>query len=383
MNIIIAGGGIGGLTAAIALARSGHRVRVLEQAPEPKPVGAGISLQPNAMQAFATLDLDKSITERGCTSSIAQLRLSNGKSVQSMDFSAYLDRYGFLPHMIHRADLFDLLYQTATESGAEVQFGASLESFCSESQSVAVQTPATEFRCDALIGADGIHSKVRSGLFGQQPTRFSGYVCWRGIVTEPKIVSSVDTMNEIWGNGARFGFMRCSPDKVYWFATMTTANRERPSESWKEQFRDWPDPIHAMLDRTPESQIAFNDISDRRPIFPWSKGRVTLLGDAAHPMTPNFGQGGAQAIEDAIVLARAVNATNDPVTAFQSYEQHRHVRTKKFIDRSLQFGKVAQGGNRWWRMIRNHLIPRIPESVMIRQLDEQFDVQGHLNAELT
>ena len=233
--------------------------------------------------------------------------------------------------------------------------------------------------CDALIGADGIHSKVRSGLFGEQPTRFSGYVCWRGIVTEPKLVSSIDTMNEVWGTGARFGFMRCSPDKVYWFATKTTASRQRPDKSWKEGFRDWPNPIPALLDSTPESQIAFNDISDRKPIFPWSRGRVTLLGDAAHPMTPNFGQGGAQAIEDAIVLARAVKAIGDPASAFQSYQQHRHARTKSFVDGSLQFGRVAQGGNRWWRMIRNHLIPRLPESAMNRQLDQQFLVQPHLN----
>jgi 2-polyprenyl-6-methoxyphenol hydroxylase-like FAD-dependent oxidoreductase len=109
---------------------------------------------------------------------------------------------------------------------------------------------------------------------------------------------------------------------------------------------------------------------------------VTLLGDAAHPMTPNFGQGGAQAIEDAIVLARAIESADNPATAFEWYQQHRHARTKTFVDGSLRFGRVAQGGNPFWRMIRNHIVPRLPESLTRKMLDEQFMVQSHLRAQL-
>jgi salicylate hydroxylase len=127
MNLTIVGAGIGGLTAAIALARDGNTVRVLEQTPQPKPVGAGISLQPNAMKALARLGLDHEVIQRGCASALARVCFSNGNSVQELDFSTYINRYGYLPHTIHRADLFDLLFEAATESGVEVCFGEMIE----------------------------------------------------------------------------------------------------------------------------------------------------------------------------------------------------------------------------------------------------------------
>ena len=382
LSIIIAGAGIGGLTAAIALARNGHDVRVIEQAPEPRPVGAGISLQPNAMQALAMLDLDQAIAHRGCAASIATLRFSNGAIIRSMDFAPYVDRYGYLPITIHRSDLFDVLHDAAIKSGVQVEFGLSLESFELGSHNVTVRTSEREIKCDALIGADGIRSKVRVGLFGEAPVRYSGYVCWRGIVTDPDLVTTIDAMNEMWGPSARCGYMPCSKDKIYWFATKTTADRQRPDGNWKSQFANWPHPVPALHAKTPDSQVVFNEISDRKPIFPWSRGPVTLLGDAAHPMTPNFGQGGAQAIEDAIVLARAVESANDPTKAFQAYEKHRYPRAKWFVDGSLRFGRVAQGGNSFWRLIRNHVIPRIPDSATDKMLRQQFLVLDHLNAAL-
>ncbi len=188
------------------------------------------------MQALATLDLDQSIVDRGCAASVAQLRFSDGRLVRSMDFSPYVERYGYLPHTIHRADLFDLLCGAAIEAGAEIRFDSPVATFQIESQAVSVNTTSDQLHCDALIGADGIRSRVRSELFGKHPVRYSGYVCWRGIVTDRKLVSSIDNMNEWWGSGARCGFMPCSQDKVYWFATKTTADRQRPTKIGKLSF---------------------------------------------------------------------------------------------------------------------------------------------------
>lgn len=378
MRFLVAGAGIGGLTASIALARQGHSVQVLEQAPEPKPVGAGISLQPNAMFALGTLGLDRAVSQRGCSAACARLRFSDGSLVREFDFSKYKQRYSYLPHTIHRADLFDFLAEAATHEGVDICFGQSVQSFAMDAREVEVSTDQATHRADALIGADGINSRVRAQLWGQTPTRFSGYVCWRGIASDLSVVEQVETMNEVWGKAARFGFMRCSLDKVYWFATRSSPTRDRLSEAWKETFDDWPAPIPELLRVTPESQITFNDISDRKPIFPWSRGRVTLLGDAAHPMTPNFGQGGAQAIEDAIVLASAVKNTESVESAFRAYEIHRHPRAKKFVNASRQFGRIAQGGNVLARFVRRFLLPLTPDSVMQHQLDDQFMIDDHL-----
>ena len=379
VKIIIIGAGIGGLTAAAALARLGHEIKVLEQTPEPKPVGAGISLQPNAMACLAKLGIDDEIRKAGFSAPIARLTFANGQLIRELDFTNMQQEYGFLPYTIHRADLFDILHRTAVEAGVEVSFDRPFHSFSRDDDTVSVQSRNERFHADALVGADGINSGVRRQLWEDSPRRYSGYVCWRGIVTDQTLVKSVDTMNEIWGKGSRFGYMRCSPDKIYWFATKSTKQQERP-ENWKHMFDDWQNPISELLAKTHENRIAFNPISDRRPIFPWSKGRVTLLGDAAHPMTPNFGQGGAQAIEDAIVLSEALDADNEPQRAFQAYESHRHPRTKNLVNASRQYGSVAQGGSPLSRLIRNHLLPLIPKAAMDRKLRAQLDVQPHLDA---
>ena len=383
MKVIVSGAGIGGLTAAIALAREGHQVRVLEKAPRPKPVGAGISMQPNALFAFGTLGIDKAVMNKAYASPSAHLRYSSGKTIRRFDFRSYQQRYGYVPHTIHRADLFDVLHESATALGVDVDFGQEFVSFDEVEHEVRVTSGRDQFVGDALIGADGINSVVRSQLWGDSPTRYSGYVCWRGIVSEPSIVQAVTDINEVWGRAARCGFMRCSPDKVYWYVARTSRNQERPDPSWRDYFRDWPAPISDLLDATPDQQTAFNDISDRKPIFPWGKGRVTLLGDAAHPMTPNFGQGGAQAIEDAVVIAKAIGSEangsdGNPARAFRRYENHRQNRTASMVRASRSFGAITQGGSLMARIVRDHILTWIPESMADKKLDDQLDAKPHL-----
>ena len=204
MRILIAGGGIGGLSAAIGLGRLGHEVLVLEQASEPKPVGAGISLQPNAMQALATIRLDSEISKRGCAASGGVLMHTNGGIIRRFDFSGHMQRHGFLPHTIHRAALFDVLATAAAGAQVDLRYGQVVKSFVESDGKVVVRTTAGDsIPADALIGADGINSKIREQLWGKENRRYSGYVCWRGVVSTAKKAGSLDTMTEIWGKGAR------------------------------------------------------------------------------------------------------------------------------------------------------------------------------------
>jgi len=171
---------------------------------------------------------------------------------------------------------------------------------------------------------------------------------------------------------------------VYWFATRNAPQGETdlPGAAKKnllELFQGWHEPIHALISATEESAILRNDIQDRDPLPSWGSGRVTLLGDAAHPMTPNFGQGGCQAIEDALVLARMLRTHSDVPAALRSYEAERIARTSPIVLRSRQAGVLAQLENPAACRMRDFAVGKIPRSVMLRQLQSMVGYTGHLN----
>ena len=385
MNFLVAGCGIGGLSAAHALMNLGHHVRLVERAPELKPVGAGISLQPNAMQAIKRLGLDQAIGQAAWDADVAQILTSKGKLLKQFDFSNYEGLFGFLPSTIYRGDLIRVLAEELDQSKSEIVLGEQVESFHESADKVIVKTDkGNEFECDGLIGADGIRSAIRRQLWGEPKARYSGYTCWRGMVEDPALVEQVDIMTEAWGTGSRFGFMRCNEKQVYWFATENRKSRTDhiKDQSWKSIFETWVDPISKLVEATPEDEIVHGDIIDLKPIFPWGQGRVTLLGDAAHAMTPNFGQGGAQAIEDAVVLGLALKAGDPLENSFRAYESARNPRTTSLVKGSWQFGKIGQGKNLMLRLVRNHLMPNLPKKFVDKQLAIQCDFEAYLQRSL-
>jgi 2-polyprenyl-6-methoxyphenol hydroxylase-like FAD-dependent oxidoreductase len=224
-----------------------------------------------------------------------------------------------------------------------------------------------------LVGADGLRSAVRGQLLADGEPRYAGYVAWRGVADTREGVGAVAT--EAWGRGRRFGLVPIDGDRTYWFATHNaTAGGGDQSDLVRDTllrlFQGWLPPIREVLLATPGDSILRGDIQDRPPAARWGEGRVTLLGDAAHPMTPNLGQGACQAIEDAVVLARELSATGvgaDPVATLRRYEAARAPRANAVVTAARRLGAVGQAEGILTCRVRDALVALTPGVVARRQ----------------
>jgi 2-polyprenyl-6-methoxyphenol hydroxylase-like FAD-dependent oxidoreductase len=224
-------------------------------------------------------------------------------------------------------------------------------------------------RGDVVVGADGLHSVVRAGLHGPAPPAYSGYTAWRAVVPfDTRRVQGSET----WGAGARFGMVPMSGNRVYWFATKNVLEGERQGDEkagLHDLFRGWHDPIGALIDAADPAWILRNDIYDRPVLDRWGRGRVTLLGDAAHPMTPNLGQGACQALEDAVVLARCLQDQPEVATALRAYETQRIPRANALVHRSRQVGRIGQVERRAAVWLRNTMVGLVSPRLQAKQLE--------------
>lgn len=290
MRIVIAGAGIGGLTAAVAAAGAGHEVRVLERAPELRPLGAGLTVQPNALSALDRIGLGGAVRTAGARLRGAQIRHFRGRVLVEVSAEQMVAVAGELPVGIHRGELQRIL--RAAVPPADLRLGSAVRGFVDRDGGVEVELEGGEaYGGDGLVGADGIHSAVRAGL----------------------------------------------------------------------------------VDATAPEAILRNDIRDRPPVERWGQGRVTLLGDAAHPMTPNLGQGACQAIEDAVALGRHLDGATDPRTAFRAYERERLARANRFVRRARRLGRIAQLDNALLRGARDLLLRMRPASSTLETMRWMFD----------
>lgn len=375
-HVLIAGGGIGGLTLACALRQAGIPATVFERADVLRPVGAGITVQMNAMSALRPLGLSDAVAEAGASLCSAAMLHPSGKVLSRMTFDALQREFGVPVIGIHRARLQAVLLARAGEE--HVRMGRAVTGFHEEGQQVTVTlSDGSTVSGDVLVGADGLHSVVRRAVLGDVPTRYSGYTSWRGVTKAASLVEPGRT-SETWGPGARFGIVPIGHGEVYWFATQNApaGGKDEPGRARAhllEVFGRWHAPIAQLLESTPEENIVRTDIHDRLPVTRWTKGRVTLLGDAAHPMTPNMGQGGGQAIEDAVVLAGCLAREGDVPTALAAYEHRRIERANSFVSRSFQFGRLTQLESSAGRFVRDTLLRLTPKNVTDRQLRAVMD----------
>ena len=345
-KLIISGGGIGGMAAALALHRAGMQVTVYERSPAFSEVGAGMSLWPNATRVLRSLDVLGPILEGGEPVLQFDLRRPDGTLISGIPMTGYQT-----PALcIHRADLHLALRDRLPE-GCLVS-GRRVEGFSQYADGVAVRfASGPDEEADGLIAADGIHSVVRAQIHGAGDPTYRGYTIWRGIA--PGIQGAAGGhISETWGRGRRFGIMPMGGDRVCWYATLNCAPLQPDAQQGRKAqvlslFREWHSPISALVEATDPADIIRHDAQDRNPIGGWGDGRVTLLGDAAHPITPNVGQGACMAIEDAACLAKSLCALPDVALAFRSYEETRGPRTARIARQARRIGAIGQWENPW------------------------------------
>ena len=366
MDTLIAGAGIAGLAAAIAMKQTGHDVQVLERAPAPAEVGAGLALWPNGRRALASLGVEDL---PGAPVSRLQLGTWRGRLLSSAPLDQLKERHGYELMIVHRAALHSALLR---QLGADpVRFGSEVAGFDQGGSRVRVHLrTGEELESDLLIGADGIWSAVRRALLGDGEPRYSGATCWRGVTGYDLEAGSSFNW---WGPGGEFGIFPLPGGRIYWFAVQNRQRSEADSPNphradLLQTFRDWPDPITAVLEATAESSIIRSNLYDRAPARTWTRGRVTLVGDAAHPMLPNAAQGACQGIEDGVALGRAL--TSHPVAeALAEYQRRRVPAANRLVSQARQAARAAQATNPMVTGLRDLLFAHLPRGVLLRQLD--------------
>lgn len=339
----IVGGGIGGLAAAIALHRRGWRVEVLERAAEFTEIGAGISLWPNALHALEVLGLADAVRAVGAVEATGGVRDGRGRWLSRTDNAELARRFGHPLVVLHRTDLLRVLIKALPADS--LRSGCEVSALHDDGDRPVVEHRGGESRPDLVIGADGLRSVVRRALLPDAAgPRYAGYTAWR-MVTEP-LAEPPSEGAATWGRGARFGYTALPGGRMYCFATASLpAGAEFGSSEHAEllrRFGSWPDPIPDLLSAVPADAVLRHDLYDLPPLPTFVRGRVALLGDAAHAMTPNLGQGACQALEDAVTLAHCLDGTPDVAAALRSYDVLRRPRTQAIARRSARLGAVGQ-----------------------------------------
>ena len=373
-SAIVVGAGIGGLSAAIALQKSGWNTEVIERATRIDPVGAGLTLQPNAVLALRRLGCSDDVEHVGAHLRFGGLRRADGSplSVLSATDAERIEETVGAPAIgIHRATLHAALARHVDQ----LSLASELTAYEDRGDLVRVTTADGKQReADLLIGADGINSRLRASIQNDGAPRYAGYYCWRGVASGDAGLPE-GWAAEYWGDGLRFGGCAIDDGRTYWFAVQTgppggATIEAGTKDSLRAMYSGFAPEVDRLLEATDPQAIIGGDIADRNPVAQWSQGRVALLGDAAHAMTPNLGQGACQAIEDALVLGEqlaAVDATG-VTAALAEYQRIRVPRANKTVRMARRVGDVARMQNRLGVAVRDGALRATPASMLRSQL---------------
>ena len=344
-RILIAGAGIGGLTAASCLMKAGHHVEIYEQAPQLGEIGAGIQISANAMHVLRDLGMEPAITRAGVRPGAYVFRLHDtGEVIQRFSLSEeHLQMHGAPYTQLHRADLHDILAAKAREFDPDVvRLNHRVDGFTETAAGVELRfADGSTAQGDILIGGDGVKSVVRRQLFGDVPATYTGDAAWRALVPVERLPKDFleQVMSVFMGPDGHVVCYYLRGGTLMNFVGIVETD-EVSEESWtvklpwdelKAQYRGWHPALHAIIDAADKDQCYRWSLFNRPPIRDWSTRRVTLLGDAAHPTLPYLAQGAAMAVEDGAVLTRALGMTDSIAEALQIYQRNRVDRTARIV----------------------------------------------------
>ena len=342
----------------MCLRRVGIRAVVFERRESLREAGAGLSLWPNGTSVLEHIGLLQPVLTAGQMGMNFRLLTPLGKPLMNIDTA----RADTPTVCLHRADLLRILADEVPRE--DLRVGHKLTKMASAGKEFRLEfANGAKFSCDGVVGADGIYSQLRAALTASEDPRNCGYVIFRAIVDAPDDFIPGEN-SETWGSGRRFGILSLAQNKVCWYATANTFDTQLTGEKLKVElckiFKTWHRPIHELIRRTDAAAILMNTARDLKPFRKWGLGRGTLLGDAAHALTPNLGQGACMALEDAFVLANSLTSHQDVAQAFRIYESLRFSRTRGAILRSRCLGWIGQWENRLAVPLRNTVTGWLP-----------------------
>ena len=359
-DLVIAGAGIAGLALAAGLSHAGapRRYRLLDERPVLGSSGGAITLWPAALGALDRIGVGAEVRAAGHPLRPGSIRTRGGRTLRTVDLPLLAVRRGALVDILH----------TRIEPGS-VAFGCAVSGYRRTETGVRVLTAAGPIDTAALVGADGFRSRVARALQPGLRERYAGYPAWRGLSTARGL-----TPAQWWGRRQEFGVVPLGDELAYWFATVPgPAGRELTDPSAElaalaVAFGDWPGPVARVLAGTDPASVSRNDVLDRERLRRWTDGPVVVLGDAAHPMRPNLGQGGGQALVDAALLASLLSTAGAPATAFATFEDRRRRAAQWVVRASRAAARAVEAP-----ALAHRLSALVPDAVVRRALSSIGD----------